>query len=376
MDRSYLIAGLIAAGLVAWIASGYLFTEPEPEAAPRAAEGRAPFAVEARRLVAEPVTRHIVSQGEAHPSREASLVAELAGPLEEIVAPQGSRVAQGDVVARVGLGDLPARLEEAQALVEEREAAYEAAVQLGERGFAAEQTLRERRTALRSAVATRARIEREIENATILAAFAGIVDEVAFDEGAFVPVNSELARLIDIDPLVVRIAIPQQSIGEIAVGLPAQVSFVDGRQVEGEVAFVSARADPQTRTFRVEIRVANPDGAIPAGISAETRIPVETVPAHFISPALLSLSTEGLLGVKTVEPGGTVAFHEVEIVQAQAMGLWVANVPEEILLITVGQGFVQEGETVRVVEGAPGTPTEAVGAPGDAVPTGALGATR
>jgi multidrug efflux system membrane fusion protein len=68
----------------------------------------------------------------------------------------------------------------------------------------------------------------------------------------------------------------------------------------------------------------------------------------------------------------TVAFNPVEIVRAQTDGIWVAGLPSKARIITVGQGFVAEGETVdpRPAEELPDAlvaprttadPTDAVG---------------
>ncbi|MGP9822478.1 efflux RND transporter periplasmic adaptor subunit [Salinarimonas sp. NSM] len=373
MSKSTLIAAAVAVALVAWIASGYLLGDAEPRPEPVApGAAREPFPVEVRRSRAEPVTRALLNQGEVLPDRTVTLRAEVAGRLAEIAAPEGTRVEEGAVVARIDAGDLPARRDEAQALVDQAQADYDAFLELEDRGVTTQAQLRERFTALQSARASLERIAREIENLTIEAPFAGIVNEVAIDEGEFVTVNAPVATLIDNDPLVVAIDVPQQSIGDVAVDRPAQVRFVTGETAEGVVSYVSAAADRETRTFRVEIRVPNPDGSVPSGISAETRIPIEQVPAHFFSPALLSLSSEGRLGVKTVGEEGVVAFHVVDIVQARAQGVYVSGLPDEIALITVGQGFVVEGERVRAVAAQEIDLVEQPGAslPQDALPLG------
>ena len=67
------------------------------------------------------------------------------------------------------------------------------------------------------------------------------------------------------------------------------------QQREGKIRYVAPGADENTRTFRVEVELPNPDGEIPSGISAEAKIPTGSVMAHFVSPAVLSLNDEGKL---------------------------------------------------------------------------------
>ncbi|MEL6680880.1 MAG: efflux RND transporter periplasmic adaptor subunit, partial [Pseudomonadota bacterium] len=114
----------------------------------------------------------------------------------------------------------------------------------------------------------------------------------------------------------------------------------------GTVAFLGTSADADTRTFLTEITVENADGVIPAGVSAEIRVPTGEVEAHFLSPAILSLDTDGTLGVKTVDGQDRVVFNRVEIVRAQTDGIWVSGLPESARIITIGQGFVNDGEVV------------------------------
>ena len=52
------------------------------------------------------------------------------------------------------------------------------------------------------------------------------------------------------------------------------------------------------------------------------------------------------LGVKTVEEDNTVVFHKVGIVRAQTDGIWISGLPDDARIISIGQGFVNDGETV------------------------------
>ena len=139
---------------------------------------------------------------------------------------------------------------------------------------------------------------------------------------------------------------PQQRLTDLRDADKAEVSFITGQTRSGTLAFLGSSASPETRTFLAEVVVPNEDGEIPAGISAEVRIPTGQEQAHFVSPSIVSLNAEGVIGVKTVEDD-SVVFHQVEIVRAEIDGIWVTGLPERVDLITVGQGYVNDGETVR-----------------------------
>ena len=189
-------------------------------------------------------------------------------------------------------------------------------------------------------------VEQAANSLTITAPFDGRIETLDLDEGEFVSAGTEVGRLVDITPLTVAIQVPQQSLTRLSVGQPATVRFITGEERTGIVTFVGTSAAAETRTFLAEVEVENEDGAIPAGISAEVIIPTGEVTAHFLSPSIVSLNTEGDLGVKTVNSDNVVEFFSIQVVKAQLDGIWVIGLPESVDIITVGQGFVSASETV------------------------------
>src|SRR3546814_12226361 len=66
-----------------------------------------------------------------------------------------------------------------------------------------------------------------------------------------------------------------------------------GEPVSGRIRHISAVADEATRTFRVELEVANADSRIADGMTAEIALPLRATQAHRVSPAVLTLSAQG-----------------------------------------------------------------------------------
>jgi len=185
-----------------------------------------------------------------------------------------------------------------------------------------------------------------LDNTIIRAPFAGRLNDMTLDVGEFVNPGDMVAEVLDNDPLAIVVQVPQQALARLVKGQPANVSFITGQDRAGTVGFIGNNADSQTRTFRVELMVDNPDSEMPAGLSARVAIPTGQARGHFISPAILSLGTDGSLGIKMVDAENRVTFSQIEIVRAQTDGIWVTGLPEEANVITVGQGFVNEGDIV------------------------------
>jgi membrane fusion protein (multidrug efflux system) len=80
--------------------------------------------------------------------------------------------------------------------------------------------------------------------------------------------------VLDLNPVKVRVAIPEAEIGKVREGARATVTIpsLDGRQFEGKVETVGVAADPASRTYAVKIAVANPERVLRAGMVSEARI--------------------------------------------------------------------------------------------------------
>lgn len=276
--------------------------------------------------------------------------AETHGRIVELLIERGARVERDQTIARLAPEDRPARLTEAEALYEQRRIEYLAAESLSKKGFRAETQLAGAKAAMEAAAAAVRTAKVDLANTEIRAPFDGLVDDRMTDRGDFVEKGDVIARIIDLDPILVVARVSERDVGRLEPGIDGRARLVTGREVTGRLRFVGAMADPATRTFRVELEVANPAGRIPDGITAELRIPLEQDMAHLVSPAILTLTDEGVIGVKTVEADGTVGFHPVRILDSSPRGMWLAGLPEQVTFITVGQEFVTVGQRVRAVE--------------------------
>lgn len=357
MNKSTWIAIGLVIGLTAWMASG-LLGAGKPEVPSDPAENAAPDVpdVQVRKVAGKHVMRHVILQGQATAQRTITVRAETSGRVEALPQEKGARVEKAEVIAELAMNERQARRDEARALVAQRESEFNAAQRLGQQGYQAKNRVKEARAQLAAARTRLAAIQDEIENTNIDAPFTGVLNARSVEIGDYVTANGEIATLVDDNPLKIVGHVPQQKVRTVETGAVAEVKFVTGETVDGVVSFLSASAEEATRTYRVEIEVPNPDGHFRPGMSAEVRIPIGAVRAHHVSPAIFSLDTEGRLGIKTVGANNRVAFHPVDVVRAEADGAWVAGLPADATVITVGQGFVREGDAVRPVPADGATP--------------------
>lgn len=302
-----------------------------------------------QRSLARAMTREIVVSARTEPNRQVELRAETDGTVVALGAERGSLVAAGERIVGLDMRDRTAQLDEAEALIIQTQLQYEAAERLRGQQFVSEAQIAETKARLVGAEAARKRILDDIAYTNVKAPFDAIVQDRMVEIGDYVQAGDAVARLVDTNPMIVVGEVNEREVHELAVGSIGNARLVDDTIVAGTIRYLSPLADDNTRTFRVELAVPNPEGRLRAGMTAELRLAADQVTAHSLSPALLALADDGTVGVKAVDAGNRVEFYPVEIIDSSPEGILVTGLPSELRVISVGQGFVTEGQTVAPV---------------------------
>ncbi len=330
MRQSYLISIAIAVLFVLWMASGMLFSDSENKTAQdnRVQNEAVLFKVAVQQLRAQPTPIFVSSHGQVEPNKVVEVRAQTQGQVVQTAAVEGKSVAKGAPLVELAIEDRRLQLAEQTALLESRSKTLERLARLATQNFQSESELESARASVKAAEAAIARIELDIARTKIPAPFTGILERRLVEVGDFVQKNAAIAVLIEPSPLIVNVPIGQHQINNIAIGSKVDVALATGEQVAGVVNYISPRANSGTRSFDVEILIDNSDGRLKSGMSAKTKIAVDTQDAHYISPALFSLNAQGKIGIKIVDDNDTVSFREVSILQSDTGGAWVSGLPE------------------------------------------------
>ncbi len=247
--------------------------------------------------------------------------------------------------ARAGVQAALSQIEAARAGVESARSQIEAAsagVQSAQSG------VENAKAGVQSAEARVASVRRDIENLTITAPFAGLLESDAAELGSLLQPGAPCATLVQLDPIRLVGFVPEVDVAKIHTGVTAGGRLGDGSELIGTVSFLSRVSDPLTRTFRVEIEVPNPGQRISDGLTVEMLIPSDGRMAHLLPQSALTLDDEGRLGVRVVGADGKAAFAPVELIRDAIEGVWVAGLPELAEVIVVGQNYVTDGVALDV----------------------------
>lgn len=244
-----------------------------------------------------PAQEASIVRGPTRPQLLATLGPQSDGVVRAVAVAEGDRVATGDVllrlddavqVARIGLARVAAEAEGdlRQARVQHEEALVVLArtQQAATRGAANEWEVRQARARaeVTRAVADGAEERRRIEQRrldlelaqqaqlVILAPFDGVVTRIDTVPGATLTRADRPITVADLTVLEAVLYVPAQAWTVLRVGrsYPLLLSDPVDRAVEARLRYMDPVMDAASGRFRAVFTIANPDGAIPAGLEA------------------------------------------------------------------------------------------------------------
>lgn len=351
MQKSYRTALILVVLIVIVLFSGYLFPSEESEGAitPAINIEQSLMAVTVIRAKSQPYTKDIILRGYTEALRTVSLKSQIKARISSLPIEKGTRVKKGDVICRLEIEDRDANYTESVALVTQRELEYEASKKLFAKGHRSETQHSGAKSALEASIARSVRMKINLENATIRAPFDGVINDRLIEVGDYMKEGEICALIMEEDPFLVVANISESEISQVKTGDHAYAILQNGRRLEGNIRYISSIADVNTRTFRVELEVANPAKDILDGITAELFIQADQVMAFKVSPAMLVLNDSGIVGVRIVDDSNIVRFREVNILGNHENGIWFTGIQDGSKLIIEGHEFVKAGEKVKPV---------------------------
>src|SRR5688500_742237 len=348
-----------------------------------------------------PVVQAFYSTGTIQPEREVPIKANVAGTITEVRADKGDVVKQGQAVAFVSEPGLVVAQRQAQAELEEKQkradpkaspvlqefdariSAGTAQLDIAQRELARIKSLIERNAAsqtdldaamdrvktvwtlVESAKAQRGarqlELERELqvarsaldtanwnlEQQTLKSPVDGVVLDRPLSVGTRVAINDAVMRVADVRPdkLVMRAAVDEEDVTKVRAGQVVRMTLYsyEDRTFEGKVARIYPQADPERRTFEIDVAIVDPDARLAPGMTGELAFIIDSkeravvVPSQAVQKGAVYAVENGRLKKLNAEVG-LRGIERSEVLSGLKPG-------ERIVISTVGD--MRDGQRVR-----------------------------
>ncbi|WP_188851077.1 efflux RND transporter periplasmic adaptor subunit [Aureimonas glaciei] len=322
----------------------------------------------------ETVATRISATGLVIAAEEATVSATAGGlVLTEVLAHEGDQVAAGEILARLDGALIEAQIAEQEAAIASAEASFATAVSANERGqrlaktgALSAETAEERQTTVKTTEAALAQaraalgtLQVQLDRTIVRAPFAGIVSAKPATLGITVQTGTEIMRVQRDGALRAAIDVPEQYLAALSTGDGAAVTGPSGKTIDGTIALIGETVDSATHMGRVEIGLP-PQSNLKAGMFVRATISAGGSPAMTVAESALTWR-DGKTAVFVVAADNAVALKPVDAGTRQDGRVAVTgDLAEGDRVVTAGAGFLNDGNTVRVVteQAASGEPVQ------------------
>ncbi|MFP4636950.1 MAG: efflux RND transporter periplasmic adaptor subunit [Spirochaetaceae bacterium] len=296
----------------------------------------------------------IRTSGTIRGAREATVVSETQGVIEELSFELGQEVDRGDVLVALDAETERLQMEQAERRMEAAELELRATERLAERGSSSPAELARVRASTAGARAEYERAHKQFRDRRITAPVAGRIaaKNRAVGVGNYLSPNLEIGRIVDLDTLELEVSVGEGEISYLREGAPATVRIPSCPDLEPQtavVASVAAGSDPETGSFSVLLRWDNECGErVRSGMTATATIEPAEAERVLVVPSSAVVEASGANYVFLADDG-VARRREVEI--GRRLGS-VSEVTEGLsesdVVIITATSRLRDGDAVTV----------------------------
>jgi len=303
--------------------------------------------------------------GSLAPLTEATVKAKVAGELVAVTVREGESVRQGQLLARIDLTEVQARVAARQADVE----AAKAQLVWAEKNRGTQKALLDKAfisqnafdniqsnydvaaAKLRAAEADLVVAQKSLGDAVLTAPFSGIVAQRHAQPGERVALDARVVSIVDLSRLQLEASVPPAAIGQVKVGqtMNFRVEGFGEREFAGRIERINPSATVGTRSISVYAAIDNREGLLRGGMFAQGALTLSRVDNALSVPAsavreeigqtFVYAIDDGMVKRRNVKVGAPDAMGRVQVLDGLAAG---------DRIVRVNLGSLREGVAARL----------------------------
>ncbi len=274
--------------------------------------------VEGDVVIQDTLVLAVSAAGQVAPWRQAVITAQVAGQVNAVNVVENASVGGGAQLLSINPEEYELALAEAEAGLRTAEAQYRETTLFDERITdpavrAERQKAARAKSGLDRAEVAVAKAKLELSRSRVRAPFAGRVANIKVQPGQYVRPGDELMTVLELNRVKVEVQVLEGQVAFLAPGRSARVHFAafPDASFTGRIETINPMVDQETRSARVVVSVANPQGKLLPGMYARVSLDARRFPDRVMVPrsAILERDRRKMLFVfEPNEDGSTRGF--------------------------------------------------------------------
>ncbi|MCI2229261.1 efflux RND transporter periplasmic adaptor subunit [Polaribacter sp. MSW13] len=308
----------------------------------------------------EEIFKHYLEiQGNVKTKQNILIYPEMPGILKKIYVKEGQSVTKGQLLATIDDGGLSNQVAQLEATTQLAKTTYERQKRLWEQKIGSEIQFLQTKTSYESQRNLLKQLKSQQAKASIRAPFSGVIDDVIKEVGTVIAPGqgSEVFRIVNLNNMYVEAEIPERYITSVQKNKDVKIEFpVLGTSVNSTIRQVGSFINPNNRSFKIEVPVANKNGNVKPNLTAKLQINDYTdTKAILIPQSIISENANGeqfVYAIKDKNANNEAIAERVIIKTGKTQGNFIEvldNLPVGTEIIKEGARSVNNGQTVKVI---------------------------
>ncbi|KGL60170.1 MULTISPECIES: efflux RND transporter periplasmic adaptor subunit [unclassified Polaribacter] len=307
----------------------------------------------------EVFNHYLEIQGNVKTKQNILVYPEIPGILRKILVKEGQRVSKGQLLAVIDDGGLSNQVAQLEATTQLAKTTFERQKRLWEEKIGSEIQFLQTKTNYEAQRNSLQQLKSQQSKASIRAPFSGVIDDVLKEPGTVIAPGqgSEVFRIVNLKNMYVEAEVPEKYIASITKNKEVKVAFpVLGETLISQIKQVGSFINPNNRSFKIEVSVANKSGNVKPNLTAKLQINDYTkMKAILIPQSIISENAKGeqfIYVLKDKKPNNEAVAARLIIETGKTQGDMIEvtkNLSENAEVIMEGARSVNNGQVVKVI---------------------------
>jgi RND family efflux transporter MFP subunit len=307
----------------------------------------------------EVFTHYLELQGNVKTKQNILVYPEMPGILKKVFVQEGQSVSKGQLLATINDGGLSDQVAQVEATTQLAKTTFERQKRLWDQKIGSEIQFLQTQTNYEAQKNTLKQLKSQQSKASIRAPFSGVIDDILKEPGTVIAPGqgSEVFRIVNLNNMYVEAEVPEKYITSITKNKEVKVEFtVLGKTISSKVRQVGSFINPNNRSFKIEVPVANKGGNIKPNLTAKLQINDYTDPEAILIPqSIISENAKGeqyIYVVKDKKSNNEAVAERLIIETGKTQGDLIEvtkNLVPNAEIIMEGARSVNNGQVVKVI---------------------------
>jgi RND family efflux transporter MFP subunit len=272
---------------------------------------------------------------------------------------EGQQVVKGQVLANIEDGGMSAQLAQLNVNAQLAKTTFARQQRLWNQKIGSEMQFLQAQTAYEAQKNAVTQLKSQLEKATIVAPFSGVIDAIFQEKGTVVAPGQGMPvfRIMNLSNMYIETEVPETYLVSITKNKAVQINFpILGTTIQSKVRQVGNYINPNNRSFKIEIDVPNQEGNIKPNLTARLKINDYTNTSAILIPqSIISENSKGeqfVYILQNKKKNNEATAERLVIATGKTQGDLIeitAHLSPGAEIIMEGARSVNNGQVVRVI---------------------------